>query len=206
MKIFKMNPRSVSLFFGVVVSFFLICSLVWADWDGPGGPPPTKNVERPLHVGEDIQAKSGPLGIGGVFQTNSTTYLAAFGGYVGIGTNDPGEKLEVGGNILADAYYYSSDVSLKKNVAGIDSVLDKVLSLEGISFEWKDEEKNSGENLGLVAQDVERVFPEIVSTGDNGLKSVQYGNLVAPLIEAVKEQQLQIEELRDEIEKMRREQ
>jgi len=64
--------------------------------------------------------------------------------------------------------------------------------LEGISFDWKDSGKKS---IGLIAQDVEKVFPEIVQTEEGtGLKSIEYGKLVAPLIEAVKEQQKMIDE------------
>ena len=127
-----------------------------------------------------------------------------FVGNVGIGTTAPGEKLEVNGNVQADAFLYSSDKRLKKDIQIIPSALDKVLQLEGISFQWKDEGKGSGINLGLIAQDVEKVFPELVSTNENtGLKSLQYGNLVAPLVEAIKEQQKQIEELKQEIEKLK---
>ncbi|MFH1866584.1 MAG: tail fiber domain-containing protein [Patescibacteria group bacterium] len=113
--------------------------------------------------------------------------------------------------MYAPAFYYSSDESLKKNISIIPNALDKVLKLEGVSFEWKDKEKGEGVNIGFIAQDVEEIFPEVVSTDANGLKSLQYGNLVAPLIEAIKEQQkqikeqqVQIDELKKEIEELRK--
>ncbi|MCC7575001.1 tail fiber domain-containing protein, partial [Candidatus Woesearchaeota archaeon] len=56
--------------------------------------------------------------------------------------------------------------------------------IEGIKFKWK---QNNEESIGLIAQDVEKVFPEIVNTPKNSHKSIQYGNLVAPIIEAIKE-------------------
>lgn len=73
--------------------------------------------------------------------------------------------------------------------------------LDGVSFDWKE----SGEkSVGVIAQDVEKVFPELVKTDDaTGLKSVEYGNLVAPLIEAVKEQQKQINSLKAEVEALK---
>ncbi len=121
-------------------------------------------------------------------------------GNVGIGIVDPGYELEVNGDVAALAFIYASDESLKKDIQKIDNALLKIQQLEGVSFKWK---KNSQPNLGLIAQDLEEVFPELVSTNENtGLKSVQYGNLVAPLIEAVKEQQKKIQELEDRIEKL----
>ena len=104
-------------------------------------------------------------------------------------------------SVTASVSFLYSDINLKKDIQVIPNALDKILQLEGVSFEWKDEEKNSGINLGLIAQDVEKIFPELVSTNETTeLKSVQYGNLVAPLVEAIKEQQKQIEELKQEIE------
>ena len=111
-------------------------------------------------------------------------------------------------NIYADEFIYISDKSFKDNVRPVENALDKILKLEGIVFEWK---KNGETNLGLIAQDVELVFPDLVVTDEEtGLKAVKYGNLVSPLIEAIKEQQVQaenqqkqIEELKLEIEKLK---
>ena len=134
------------------------------------------------------------------FKIQSDLDVEFMGGNVGIGTTNPGEKLEVNGNVKATAFLYSSDRSLKKDIQKIDNALLKIRQLEGVSFKWKE---NSQPSLGLIAQDLEEVFPELVSTNENtGLKSVQYGNLIAPLIEAIKEQQKQIEELRQEIKEL----
>jgi trimeric autotransporter adhesin len=93
---------------------------------------------------------------------------------------------------------YASDASLKKDIGIIPDALSKVLDLKGVSFKWKD---TGRADLGLIAQDVEKVFPQIVATDKStGLKSVEYANIVAPLIEAMKEQQQQIDELKKEIE------
>lgn len=82
----------------------------------------------------------------------------------------------------------NSDGKLKKDIVKIDSALDKINKLNGVSYKWKDKEKRDDKkHIGLIAQDVEAVFPEVVLTDANGIKSVGYGSLVAPLVEAVKE-------------------
>jgi len=111
-------------------------------------------------------------------------------------------NVDVVGGISANAFYYSSDIRLKKNIQEIPDVLERIQMLEGVSFRWKEDDKQS---IGLIAQDLEKVFPELVSTDENtGLKSIQYGNLVAALIEAIKQQQMQIQELREEVEGLKR--
>ncbi|MFH0846183.1 MAG: tail fiber domain-containing protein [Patescibacteria group bacterium] len=104
-------------------------------------------------------------------------------------------------NVYAYNFYYSSDRSLKKNINKLSNSLEKIKQLEGVSFDWKEvaEGMKKG-NIGLIAQDVEKVFPELVTTNDeSGLKSVEYANLVAPIIEAIKEQQQQIDQQQKKI-------
>lgn len=82
----------------------------------------------------------------------------------------------------------SSDIRLKKNVKTIDSALDKIDKLRGVTFEWKSEEKEKGRHLGLIAQEVEPVFPDAVHTEEKTkMKSLDYASLVSPIINAVKE-------------------
>ena len=87
----------------------------------------------------------------------------------------------------------NSDITLKTNVTTITNSLDKVLALRGVMF---DRISTGNHEMGVIAQEVELVVPELVITDENGIKSVAYGNTVALLIEAVKEQQLQIEQLK----------
>jgi hypothetical protein len=108
--------------------------------------------------------------------------------------------LETTGNIRGLAFFYTSDASLKKDITPINDSIGKISQLNGVYFKWKD----SGDpSMGLIAQNVEKVFPEAVSTNsETGLKSVDYGKLVAPLIEAAKTQQEQINNLENRIQTM----
>ena len=120
------------------------------------------------------------------------------GGKVGIGVDIPTVKLQVDGSIKATSFIYTSDQRLKRNIASLPDALEKILEMRGVSFNWE----NSGEpEIGLIAQEVEEVYPDLVITDPNsGLKAVKYGNLVAPLIEAIKEQQRMIKQLQERIE------
>jgi hypothetical protein len=90
-----------------------------------------------------------------------------------------------------------SDAKLKKNIQSIKNGLQKILSLRGVTFQWKEDEscQQANSQLGLIAQEVETIFPEIVQIGHDGMKSIHYTGLIAPMIEAIKEQQEQISSL-----------
>jgi hypothetical protein len=96
------------------------------------------------------------------------------------------------GTVNAANFNTTSDATLKTNVETLTGSLDAVKSLRGVSFDWIE---NGNSEVGVIAQEVEAVLPDVVSTNDQGIKSVKYGNMVALLIEAMKEQQLRIEAL-----------
>lgn len=108
-------------------------------------------------------------------------------GYVGIGTTNPQAELDVAGNILSNGTPLTSDIRWKENIQPIEDALERVNQLRGVKYEWIDQSRGEGLQLGVIAQEVEDVFPEVVYTDRQGYKSVEYAKLVAPLIEAVKE-------------------
>lgn len=129
-------------------------------------------------------------------------------GNVGIGTSSPSYTLHVNGSVAGtSAYVNLSDKRYKKNIAPITDALSKVEQLNGVMFDW-DTEKDKTINLdtkrhiGVLAQDVEQVVPEAVSTAKDGRKSVAYTDLVPLLIEAIKEQQKQINDLQQQVKQL----
>ena len=108
--------------------------------------------------------------------------------------------LDVTGTIRATAdviAYHSSDYRLKDNVKQIENAMDKVSQIRGVEFDWNDKQVvHEGRDIGVIAQEVEKVAPEIVATRDTGYKAVNYQKLTALLIEAVKELQEEIKELK----------
>ncbi|MBZ0172800.1 MAG: tail fiber domain-containing protein, partial [Phycisphaerales bacterium] len=89
----------------------------------------------------------------------------------------------------------TSDARLKTDITPLVDSMDKISALRGVRFEWRENHSahGAGTQIGLIAQDVEKVLPELVSEGPDGYKGVRYQNLVAVLVEAVKAQQEQID-------------
>jgi endosialidase-like protein len=81
----------------------------------------------------------------------------------------------------------NSDIRLKKNIRPIGNALEKLALIHGVTFQWKDSDTTTAEQVGVIAQDVEKAFPQLVSENSKGFKGVNYSGLVAPLIEAVQE-------------------
>jgi hypothetical protein len=118
------------------------------------------------------------------------------------------ETTSTGATITGDLNS-TSDIRYKKNVETIDNALEKVQSLRGVTFDWDNDAFPEGEDTkkpnfteratGVIAQDVEKVLPEAVRENEDGFKNVAYGNMVGLLIEAIKEQQQQIDELKKQL-------
>lgn len=137
------------------------------------------------------------------FATNSTSYYRApaggheFRGSAGtaIFTIDNTGNIAAAGEVTAN-----SDERIKTNIKTIENALDKVTQLRGVEYDRTDIEAHQ---IGVIAQEVEKVLPEVVHNNENGLKSVAYGNLVAVLIESIKELKGEISELRAELDELK---
>jgi hypothetical protein len=95
-----------------------------------------------------------------------------------------------------------SDARLKDNIEVIADPLTKILKLRGVTFTRTDQEDQERVHMGVIAQEVEQYFPEVVHTTSDGTKTVNYGAMAGAFIEAFKEQQSQIDELREMIKKL----
>ena len=125
-----------------------------------------------------------------------TLRLQPNGARVGIGVTSASYALDVSGSIRAtDDIIAYSDSRVKENVNTITDALTKVISLRGVTYTRIDS-KDKSRKIGVIAQEVLPILPEVVQQDDNGNYSVAYGNMVGVLIEAIKEQQQQINELK----------
>jgi|GEM_PF-2121965 len=143
-----------------------------------------------------------------IFGTNNAERLRIDStGRVGIGISAPAALLHVNGTAGNNTGVWSnlSDRRLKKEIEPVSVALESVLQLKGVTFRWKDEgmDKEFGRVRGLIAQDVEQVIPEWVKTDPDGYKRLEPIGIDALLIEAIKEQQKQIEELKKEIRELK---
>jgi len=152
-----------------------------------------------ITVTGDVSATTGTFGtVSGTTGTFSGTVSASAisatnGNFTGIITSVNGNFT---GIVTATDFASSSDITLKTNIHQIDNALDKVTQIRGVKFEWKE---NNRPSAGVIAQDIEKVLPELV-TGDE-TKVVNYNGLIGLLIEAIKEQQEQIDILKSQIDK-----
>ena len=95
--------------------------------------------------------------------------------------------------------FWSSDERLKDNITPIDNPLTKVISISGNTFDWNDKSNKSGNDVGLIAQEIEKVLPEAVITRDSGYLAVDYHKIVPLLVEAIKELSGKVEALEQKL-------
>ena len=123
-----------------------------------------------------------------------------------------GTMLEVGGAITATGNitaFYSSDERLKENITPIENALDKIDKIEGVEFDWTDEfiDRESGgkgednfhfrkHDVGVIAQEIQSVLPEVVAERPDGYLAVRYERIVPLLIQSIKELKKEIEDLK----------
>ena len=130
--------------------------------------------------------------------TNATYYLLFVGG-TSDGNKDVKFDNQLSYNASTNILIVGSDERWKTGIRTIEKPLEKVQQLRGVTYEWKD---SGDRTYGLIAQEVEKVIPELVDTDEEGYKGVGYQNMVSVLIEAVKEQQTQIDALKAKVDEL----
>lgn len=155
-------------------------------------------------IDNKLQVTSGPILVGTATSTGTSSQPLQISGNayisgalgVGVTNNTTSGSIVVSGTVTAN-----SDERLKKNVKTISNALEKVLSLRGVEYDRIDTEDHQ---IGLIAQEVEKIIPEVVYPKqphpDYESKSVAYANIIGLLIEAIKEQNIEIQKLKKKIE------
>jgi hypothetical protein len=142
----------------------------------------------------------GGTSTGTVSQLLQVTGGAYVSGNLGIGTTNSTSKLHVIGDtyisgiLTATDINSASDIRLKTNIKPFENALEKIVQINGVSFDWIENNAKSG---GIIAQDVEKVFPELVNDGNH--KTVNYNGLIGVLVESIKELKQEIEDLKSRL-------
>ena len=151
------------------------------------------NASNPTNTTATIydQSGQGPTisGLNVCFRTGSTPSQT--------GKLNSSGTFTVSGDVVA--YGSPSDISLKENIKPIENALDKVEKLQGVTFDWKDKQENIlhiKEDIGFIAQDVQKVLPELVRKNENGKLSLRHQGVIPVLLEAIKELREEVKQLK----------
>ncbi len=160
-----------------------------------------------------------------LFTTSGNLYLGTTGsssqqiiinnnGNLGVGTSPTSYKLDVNGSCHATSFPTSSDARFKKNIKPLENCVDKVKKMQGVSYEWNEFINNRRDGyflntpvLGVIAQDLEKIIPEVVSRWNlsddcKDARAVDYIRIIPVLIEAIKEQQVELDDLKNRLIKL----
>jgi len=141
-----------------------------------------------------LSITSGQVTLTGVGSTVSTAglYIENVNSTFVFSVQDNGD-VRAGGDITA---YYSSDENLKTNIQPLENPIEKINQVGGYTFDWKPESGKRGQDVGVIAQEIQAILPEVVTTRETGVKAVKYEKIIPLLIECIKDQQKQIDELK----------
>lgn len=164
----------------------------------------TKNYS--MAIGKDLTNNVPNSLVVGLGRTNSNyLFLVAGNASTDAFSVDASGNVAAAGTITASDFITSSDRRLKTNITPLEKSLDKVMKLNGVTFNWdKSVRPNASTSLqyGFIAQEIEKVIPELVSEGSDGYKTVNYMGVIPVLTQAMQEQQQEIEQLKDENKKL----
>ena len=157
-------------------------------------------------AGTGVSVSSGTgnstISIGQAVATSDNVRFNSLG--IGMAASATAGRIDATNDIVA---FSSSDIRFKENIKPIENAIDKIRKISGNTYDWKEENKiehgYEGNDVGVIAQEIEAVLPQLVQTRESGYKAVKYDKLVALLIEGIKEQQLQIEQLRIDLDNCR---
>ena len=148
------------------------------------------------------------LGSNSVVLGNSSITKTRLQGDVGIGTDSPDYELEVTGkiyasdSIISNVYAGTSDIRLKQDIEPTDKGLDAVMELNPVSYRFIANAESEKKSYGFIAQEIEEVIPDVVGTRHDGMKVLNYNDLISVLTKAIQEQQIIIEELNQRLIKL----
>jgi hypothetical protein len=155
----------------------------------------------------EIYNSNGQMALSITKASSSATFASTVNvsGSLSVGLISPSAtagRIDASNDVVA---FSTSDERLKENIIPITNAIDKINKIGGYTFDWKSDEDLvalhgfTGHDVGVIAQQVAEVLPEVVTTRDSGYMAVKYEKLIPLLIEAIKEQQTQIEELKTTI-------
>jgi trimeric autotransporter adhesin len=154
------------------------------------------NIKWDVYVNKPVSNQQGGL----YFNHGTyTTMVIKNDDSIGVCKTDPSYAIDVNGNIRSTNVLVGSDIRLKKDVEVMVNSLEKITTLRGVSYKWNDTKMGDRQQIGVVAQEVEKIFPEVVFTDKQGYKAVEYGKLIAPVIEAIKELKAENDSLKKRI-------
>jgi len=179
---------------------------------GPQGPQGVTGPQGPQGVTgpQGPQGVTGPQGPQGPAGAANTTNHVYFGGLIvsTSSTSIASNEIRSSGDVIA---YYSSDRRLKENIRNIENALELLKKINGVRYDWNEEEvqRRGGEDgyfvrkqdIGVIAQDIQQVLPEVVAERPDGILAVKYDKIVALLIEAIKDIDKKQDALMDLIQK-----
>ena len=155
-------------------------------------------IRQPAHATSDNLFFSTQVGA-----TVTDRMVITNSGNVGIGTTSPSYMLHVNGSVAGvGAYNALSDIRYKKDIKSLAHSLAKILAIRGVTYKWIDEDKyGSQTQIGVIAQEIEKIVPDVVTTGSDGVKRVKYTDLIPLVIEAMQEQNAELALLKDRADK-----